>query len=242
VRAAAKVAEYGARIHFFVVGQVFEQPDVSWLENIARAGHPIGNHTYDHVNVLARTPDEIQYRFRRAPWLIEGKSVERVIEENVRMTTAALRTRVGVEPAGFRTPGGFPEGLRGRPDVQRMLLRQGFRWTSSQYAGPGPALDRSQPFRYRETDLLEIPMSPVSDIGAFRNSRWPLQRFLDTTLQVLEETIERGAVFDFLGHPSCLLVTDPALKTVDLICRTVAEAGLRARLVTLNEIAQEFPA
>jgi peptidoglycan/xylan/chitin deacetylase (PgdA/CDA1 family) len=238
-RAAAKVAEHGGRIHFFVVGRVFEQEDVSWLQGIAKAGHPIGNHTYDHVNVLARTPDEIQFRFRRAPWLIEGKGVEQVLEDNVRMTSAALRKRIGVEPAGFRTPGGFATGLSGRPDVQRMLMRQGFRWVSSQYVGHAPSLDGTQPFLYPETELLEIPMSPVSDIGAFRNGRWTLDRFLETTRAGVEQAIEHGAVFDFLGHPSCLLATDPSMKTIDLICRVVTKARERARLVTLDDIARE---
>jgi peptidoglycan/xylan/chitin deacetylase (PgdA/CDA1 family) len=239
-RAAARVAEYGGRIHFFAVGRALEQEDVSWMEEIARAGHPIGNHTYDHVNVLARTADEIQYRFRRAPWLIDGRTVEQVLEDNVRITTLALRKRVGVEPAGFRTPGGFAKGLSGRPDVQRMLMRQGFRWVSSQYAGHSQSLEGTQPFFYAETKLLEIPMSPVSDIGAFRNGRWPLDRFLDATRAAVERTIELGAVFDFLGHPSCLGVTDPSMKTIDLICRTVMQAGQRARLVTLNDIAREY--
>ncbi|MFN0055855.1 MAG: polysaccharide deacetylase family protein [Planctomycetales bacterium] len=40
-------------IHFFCVGRVLEQPNVDWLKEIAAAGHPIGNHTYDHVAVLA---------------------------------------------------------------------------------------------------------------------------------------------------------------------------------------------
>jgi peptidoglycan/xylan/chitin deacetylase (PgdA/CDA1 family) len=238
-RAAARVAESGGRIHFFVVGRVFEQEDVSWLQRIAQAGHPVGNHTYDHVNVLAGAPEEIQYRFRRAPWLIEGKSVEQVLEENIRITSVALRKRIGVEPAGFRTPGGFANGLSGRADLQRMLLRQGFRWASSKYAGHTLALDRSQPFLYPETRLLEIPMSPVSDIGAFRNGRWSLDRFLDTTRTAVEQAIEHGAVFDFLGHPSCLVATDPSMKTIDLICRTVSQARERARLVTLDDIARE---
>jgi peptidoglycan/xylan/chitin deacetylase (PgdA/CDA1 family) len=238
-RAAAKVAEYGGRIHLFVVGRVFEQEDVSWLERLAKSGHPLGNHTYDHVNVLARKPEEIQFRFRRAPWLVEGKSIEQVLEDNIRTTNSAIRSRIGIEPSGFRTPGGFANGLSGRPDVQRMLMRQGFRWISSQYAGHAPWLDRSQPFIYPETKLLEIPMSPVSDIGAFRSGRWPLDRFLNTTRAAVEEAIERRAVFDFLGHPSCLLATDPSMKTIELICRTVMQARQQARLVTLNEIAQE---
>ena len=51
VEAARLVKERGGVIHFFCVGRVLEQADVEWLKKLARDGHPVGNHTYDHVNV-----------------------------------------------------------------------------------------------------------------------------------------------------------------------------------------------
>src|SRR2546421_538237 len=69
VNACQRVKKRGGVIHTFVVGQVLEQPNVDWLKTIAAEGHPIGNHTYDHVNLLALTSNEVQYRFSRAPWL-----------------------------------------------------------------------------------------------------------------------------------------------------------------------------
>src|SRR5262249_47284428 len=123
----------GGVAHLFAVGRTFEQESVAWLKDLARAGHPVGNHTYDHVNVLARRPEEIQFRFNRAPWLVEGKTPADVIRDNVRLTSTAMRTRLGIAPAGFRTPGGFANGLTDRPDVRRMLRDQGFRWVSSKY-------------------------------------------------------------------------------------------------------------
>src|SRR4029079_14271338 len=47
VEAAKRVKARGGVIHFFAVGQVFEQADVNWLKELHQAGHPIGNHTYD---------------------------------------------------------------------------------------------------------------------------------------------------------------------------------------------------
>jgi hypothetical protein len=47
-------------------------------------------------------------------------------------------------------------------------------------------------------------MSPVSDIGAFRNGRWRLEGFLRVVRLGLEWAIDHRAVYDFLGHPSCL--------------------------------------
>src|SRR5207237_6105059 len=104
-----------------------EQENVDWLKELIAEGHPIGNHTYDHVNLLASKPQEIQFRFARSPWLIEGKTVAQVIEENIRLASAAMKSRLGIAPAGFRTPGGFANGLSNRPDLRQMLLDLGFR-------------------------------------------------------------------------------------------------------------------
>jgi hypothetical protein len=129
----------------------------------------------------------------------------------------------------FRTPGGFANGLDGREDLQRMLLDLGFNWISSRYPAhatskPGgipmpdvfesivKAQDAAQPYVY-PTGLVEIPMSPISDI------------------------VEHQAVFDFLGHPACLNVVDPEFKSIDLICELVRKSNGKAELATLDQIA-----
>jgi hypothetical protein len=251
--ACRRVKAAGGVLHCFAVGRVFEQESVAWLKETAQAGHPVGNHTYDHVNVKATRSEDLQFRFRRAPWLIEGRTPREVIRENIRLTGAALKARVGVEAAGFRTPGGFANGLSDRPDVQKMLLDLGFTWVSSKYPahplgepgkGPTPAVFdgvvkaqwEAQPFVY-PSGLVEVPMSPVSDISAFRGGRWKLDSFLKAIRLGVEWAIESRAVFDFLGHPSCLYVTDPDFKAIDLICDLVRKAGARAALVDLGTVA-----
>ncbi len=136
----------------------------------------------------------MQFRFRRAPWLIEGRSAAEVIRENIRLTSMALQSALGIKPAGFRTPGGFANGLADRPDVQQMLLDLGFTWVSSKYPAhasgepgeppPRQVYDRivaaqaeAQPFAY-PSGLIEVPMSPISDVTAFRSGRWKLDWFL----------------------------------------------------------------
>jgi peptidoglycan/xylan/chitin deacetylase (PgdA/CDA1 family) len=249
-----RVKAAGSVVHLFVVGRVFEQADVTWLKDLARDGHPIGNHTYDHVNVLAKKPEEIQFRFQRSPWLIEGRTPEQVIVENIRLTTAALKTRIGVDPAGFRTPGGFANGLADRPDVRKWLIDLGFTWVSSKYpAHPNSettkepseevlnaivaANEKAQPFRYPD-GLIEVPMSPISDIGAFRNGRWKLEWFLTAIRRSVEKVIETRSVFDFLAHPSCLGVVDPEFKTVDLILDLVKGSDGKAVVVGLDSLAK----
>lgn len=251
--AAQIVAGQGGSIHFFCVGRVLEQPDVEWLKRIASGGHPIGNHTYDHVYMLAKTPEETQFRFRRAPWLVEDHTVEQVLRTNIRLTTSALRQRCKIEVNGFRTPGGFAAGLNGREDVQRMLLDLGFRWcsslypshptgtprqepTSEIYAGIVKAQAVAQPFLY-PTGLLEIPMSPISDVNAFRSNFWKRDWFLHAIRLAVEHAIEQRGVFDFLAHPSCLVVEDPEFKTIRMLCDLVRQAGDRAEIVGLDKIA-----
>jgi peptidoglycan/xylan/chitin deacetylase (PgdA/CDA1 family) len=221
-------------------------------------GHPIGNHTYDHVNVWAKTPEKTQFRFQRSPWLIRGKTAQDVIQENIRVTTLAVKDRLGIDVDGFRTPGGSNAALVGREDIQQLLLDEGFRWVSSKYprhkssppnlepsqdvfASIVNAQKQSQPFIY-PTGLIEIPMSPISDVGAFRTSRWKLDHFLKSVQQCVEWAIKNGAVFDFLCHPSIMYVEDPEFRTIKLICDLVNQAGDKAEIVGLSTIADHVTA
>jgi peptidoglycan/xylan/chitin deacetylase (PgdA/CDA1 family) len=255
VEAARRVKENGGVIHFFLVCRALEQLDVGWLKEIIRMGHAIGNHTYDHVYIRATTLDDVQYRFKRAPWLVAGKTPAEVIRENIRLASAAMESRLGIEPNGFRAPGGFADGLIDRPDVQRMLLDLGFKWASTVYPahpnsdppgeptpeifdGIAKARKAAQPFTY-PSGLMEIPMSPASDIVAFRNGKWTLESFLKSVRLGVEWAIENGAVFDFLSHPAVLSVMDPEFRVVKLICDLVSKAGNRAEIVTLDAIARK---
>ncbi|MDZ4286842.1 MAG: polysaccharide deacetylase family protein [Prosthecobacter sp.] len=251
--AARRVKAHGGLMHFFLVGRALEQDNVDWLKEIIAAGHSVGNHTYDHVNVKARKPAEIQFRFQRAPWLIEGHEASAVIRENIRLASAAMQSRLGIAPRGFRTPGGFANGLTDSPALQKMLLDLGFSWVSSKYpahpnskAGNAPdatviagilkTQEMAQPFRY-PSGLIEVPMAPISDVGAFRNGRWKLESFLQVTKASLEHCIQNRLCFDFLSHPSVLGVMDPEFRAIEMICETVKAAGDAAELVTLDAFA-----
>jgi len=251
--ACERVKRRGGVVHSFCVGRVLEQPSTDWLKDIAAAGHPIGNHTYDHVNVLAKKPDDIQYRFRAAPWLIRGRTPAQVIRKNIAMTTLAMKERAGITPNGFRTPGGFRGGLKGRPDIQKMLLDLGFKWCSSHYPphpmaretkpsakvleGIASTQAQAQPWVY-PSGLIEVPMSPVSDVTGFRSGRWKLDWYLDAIRLSIEWCIEQGAAYDYLAHPSCLGVVDPKFRVIDLICDLAEKAGDRAQLVDLNAFGE----
>ncbi len=251
---AQRVKARGGDVHFFLVGRALEQENVDWLKQLLADGHRVGNHTYDHVNVKAAKVEQIQFRFQRAPWLIAGKEPVAVIRENIVQCTAAMKARLGIAPGGFRTPGGFSNGLADAPLIQQMLRELGFTWCSSKYpshavtkAGEEPdaavvasivrAQAEAQPFRY-PGGLVELPMNPISDIGAFRTGRWKLEWFLRVTRAAVEHCIEHGLVFDFLAHPSCLGVLDPECRTVEMICDLVAQHRERAELTDLETVAR----
>ncbi len=253
VEAGKLVRERGGVIHYFCVGRVLEQPDISWLKELAAAGHPIGNHTYDHINVKAKTPAECQFRFQRSPWLVRGKTVPQIVRENIEQCTIALKERAGIVRDGFRTPGGFSNGLDDRPDLQRLLLELGFKWVSSKYPfmsegkpheEPTPALyakiteawTQAQPYAY-PTGLIEVPMSPISDVHAFRSLFWKRDWFLKAIEMAVKRAIAERATFDLLTHPSCLVVEDPHFETFKLICDLVDRAKGQAEIVGLDALA-----
>lgn len=252
--AARRVKVAGGVLHGFVVGRVLEQENIDWLLRLRDEGHLLGNHTYDHVNVRATEPKDVQFRFQRAPWLLRNQSAIAAIEENIAICETAMKQRLGQPSDGFRTPGGFYDGLKEFPQIRSMLKKQGFRWISSLYPrhpytkpmeqptarvidGIVEAQQHAQPFVY-DDGLIEIPMSPISDIGAFRTGRWKLEWFLDVIRESVAWAIEHGAVYDFLAHPSCLYVVDPQFKTIELICQMVSDAGSRAEIVSLDTIAK----
>lgn len=252
LEACRRVKAHGGVLHCFAVGRVLEQENVDWLKQIVQEGHPLGNHTYDHVNVTATRPEDIQFRFRRSPWLIEGKPPAEVIRENIRLASVALKERIGIVPAGFRTPGGFANGLVDRTDIQQMILDLGFKWVSSKYPPhlmgepgkePGPevfeaivaAQPKAQPFVY-PTGLIEVPMNPISDVSVFR-SHWKRSAFLEGVRCGVEWAINNSAVYDFLSHPSCLYVADPNFEAIEMICDMVHKARDRAEIVSLDAIA-----
>jgi hypothetical protein len=134
-----------------------------------------------------------------------------------------------------------------------MLFDLGFHWVSSKYPAHSAGLPKeqpsqatyaaiveaqkqAQPFVY-PSGLIEIPMSPISDVNAFRTNFWKLDWYLEAIRRSVQWAIENGGVFDFLAHPSCLVVEDPQFQAIELICKLVKESAERAEIVDLDAIA-----
>lgn len=83
------LAKYDARVTFFTVGQnVAAHPELVRAE--ARAGHEIGNHSWNHPDLTRLTPGEIRSQLAR--------------------TSAAIKAATGKEPTLFRPPYGAIDG------------------------------------------------------------------------------------------------------------------------------------
>jgi hypothetical protein len=116
--------------------------------------------------------------------------------------------------------------------------RDGRRPDGAVFQGIVDTQPAAQPFVY-PTGLVEIPINPISDIGAFRTGQWPLDDFVEVTRRSVQWVIDNRAVCDFLSHPSCLYVTDPKFRTIDMICDLVEKANGKAEIVDLRRIAAD---
>jgi len=243
----------GVRAAYFVVGQVLEHEDVDWLKELHADGHLIGNHTYDHVNLVGETPADLQFRYRRAPWLVEGRTAEQVVEDNIRMTNSALRHRLGLERVrGFRSSNEYLNGMDDKPAAQAMLLRLGFDWAGTKLSQVRVRpLERAsaalfdaivasqpstQPYLY-PSGLVEIPKSSLPDIPAFRTGRWGLGDYLEATRRAAQWAIEQRGVFTFTVHSSVQVVADPEFKVFEMLCDLVKDSAGRAEIVTPDQVA-----
>src|SRR5690606_38473767 len=194
------------------------------------------------------------FRFRRAHWLVAGKSTAQVLEEEILLTNAALRHRLGLERVrGFRASEEYPDGLKRLPEAEALLKRLGFDWVSTHYPPvavpprrrPTPELmaaiveaqGRAQPYLYA-SGLVEIPKAPVSDVAAFRTGPWALSDFLESVRRGVEWAIEHRAVYNFAGHSSVLVVKDPEFQVLALMDDLVKQAGDRAEWVIQDQIAE----
>ncbi|UUU19471.1 polysaccharide deacetylase family protein [Streptomyces sp. DSM 40750] len=79
------LAQYKARVTFFTVGQnVAAHPELVRAE--AKAGHEVGNHSWNHPDLTRLTPEQIRYQLNR--------------------TSEAIKNATGEAPTLFRPPYG----------------------------------------------------------------------------------------------------------------------------------------
>lgn len=257
----AKCEAYGAKAHYFLVGSMFEDPDVDYLKKTVAAGHAVGNHTYTHVNLKAREVERLAGVYDCCPWRAAGRSAQEIVRQELQMTTAAIRQALSVEPKGLRSPGGFPNGLQDDADVQKLCQAEGFWWVSTHYNDSlyrnyeassaevtnkvdldtlSEAFNRSQhvlqPYRY-ESGLLELPLAGITDVVAWRIYRPDLTEWLSMLTRGVDYAHEHGLVFTLTTHPAVLAAIDPFCQTVDVVLRRALEKEGGVWLPDLEEVA-----
>ena len=104
--------------------------------------------------------------YANAPWRAAGLNALECIRREVRQTSAAITEKLGVAPTGFRTPGGFNNGLDDVPEVQDVLAAEGIQYASARFYYP---VDRKQP--RPGADVLRRGME--TSIDSLRPSRYP---------------------------------------------------------------------
>jgi len=146
---------FSARLHFFQIGNGLEDEDIGYLRDILRRGHVIDSHTYSHMPLIA---DDV-----------------RALDQELARTNRLLELRLGWKSTVLRGPGGYPQGLRGRPENQRVILKNGFHWVSCEWnytlleqslqrAIEAPAHD--VPYAY-DSGLIELPIQGFTDRAWF---------------------------------------------------------------------------
>ena len=108
----AQLERHQAQAVFFVVGRMIED-HTEVVRTIAAAGHEVGLHGYEHVNLSHLDADALA-----------------VLEKNIARVSALLEDVTGARPRGFRAPYlMWPRYFR--HDLYSMLGEQGFQWVSN---------------------------------------------------------------------------------------------------------------
>jgi polysaccharide deacetylase family protein (PEP-CTERM system associated) len=224
-RLLALLARHNARATCFVVGWVAERhPEL--IRTIARAGHEIASHGWDHARVTTLTP--AQFR------------------SSVRSSKRVLEDIAGTPVVGFRAPS-FSI-VAGREWALDILLEEGYGYDSSLFPirrpGYGYPTGRSDPhFLERSAGrLAEIPPAtlrwagmrlPAAGGGYFRLLPYGVVR------AALRQCERRHVPGTFYIHPWEI---DPDQPRVDVSWLTRARhyRGLRGTVPRLERLLTEF--
>ena len=248
----AVAAKYGVKLHYFLVGSALEDPDLDYLKAGVEAGHAFGNHTYSHVNVRAKDIPRLQVTYAAAPWRAQGRSALTCIRDELRQTSSAMREVLGVDPVGFRTPGGFVDGLHAVPEVQDLLQDEGFGYASSHFRFPvdptrkrPPAaqlesamresLDLLQPYRY-PNGLPELPPTGITDIWGFRYLDLDRWEFINLLKHGIDHAHTNGQVFTMTFHPPVLATRDPHCDVLETVLPYALEKSGGCWMATNDEV------
>lgn len=224
-RLLEELAAHGARGTFFVLGWVAaRRPDL--IKTIARSGHEIAAHGWDHARVTEQSP----LAFRAS----------------VRATKRTLESITGQPVLGFRAPS--YSIVPGREWALDILLEEGYRYDSSLFPvwrpGYGYPNGRRDPHWLERPAgrLAELPPATVSVGGVpLPAAGGAYFRLLPYTLvrAALRQSGRRGAAATFYIHPWELDPEQPRLP-VPWLTRLRHYGGLHRTAARLRRLLREF--
>jgi polysaccharide deacetylase family protein (PEP-CTERM system associated) len=221
----ALMSEHGARGTFFILGWVAER-DPELIRRIARAGHEIASHGWDHRRVTEQEPPAFR--------------------ESVRRTRQFLEDITGTPVIGFRAPSfSIVSGLEWALDI---LIEEGYRYDSSLYPIRRPAYGYAN--GARDPHWIERPGGRLAEAPPATRSLWGTRlpagggayfRLLPYALvrSAFREAERRGAPATFYIHPWELDPEQPRLR-VPAATRLRHYGGLRRTEARLDRLLAEF--
>lgn len=221
---------------FCIVGRLLELAPDRYGALLSDDLFEVQNHSYTHMNVKQ---------------VAGGPPVDLAkVEDEIARTNALVADVFGVRPIGFRTPGGFTNGLRGQTKVLEIAARNGIRWISSDARGPAETVPAgfTQPYTYAGDgfpDLVELPahtwhenvLKGYSPVPAF----WPpilpygLPRFPPRTpeeeFQIHRLGMEHALAEELIHfspamHPWSIYRFNSEARTVDLVLEHAGRIGM----------------
>jgi len=235
---------------FCIVGRLLELAPDRYRALLSDDLFEVQNHSYTHINVK---------QVAGFPPVDLGR-----VEDEIARTNALITEVFGIRPIGFRTPGGFTNGLRGETKALAIAARQGIRWISSDARGPLETVPAgfTQPYTYAEDgfpELVELPAHtwhenvlkgynpvpafwpPILPYGLPRfPPRTPEEEFEVHRLGMEHALAEKLVYFSPAMHPWSIYRFNPEARTVDLVLQHADCVGMP--IATASHIYREIAA
>jgi polysaccharide deacetylase family protein (PEP-CTERM system associated) len=216
---------FQARATFFVLGWVAERHP-GLVRRVARAGHEIASHGWDHARVTEQSP----LAFR----------------DSIRRTKIFLEDLVGAPVVGFRAPS-FSI-VPGREWALDLLIEEGYRYDSSLF--PVRRNGYGYVNGHRDPHWLERPMGRLAEVPPATLRRWGTQvpagggayfRLLPygVVRAALRDCARRGVPGTFYIHPWEVDPDQPRLA-VPWLTRVRHYGGLERTVPRLERLLTEF--
>jgi peptidoglycan/xylan/chitin deacetylase (PgdA/CDA1 family) len=226
---------------FFVVGKRLEENPREYRELLSDPLFEVASHTYSHKTL------------RDHPWCGPAVPVQ-VARQELELGKEWVEGVFERPCVGVRPGCGFPDGLRGAPELVELVAGAGLRYISSAAWGPDYSLPAplAQAHTYADEgapDLWELPchgwhenlLKDNNRLGPRRMILWPPpdlrlipQSFVATPEEefavnrvLLETAAEQGLGYvSLIWHPWSLDSFDPDMRMLELTFARVRELGL----------------